>query len=210
MSLARPIHYETHHSQSHPPPQMSTSNNPPAPAPYSFDAARASSLNAASSPNPYGTAPLPKAMVKLCPKLTSPPGPSHEPPPPPSFARPQMPPPSSPTQQHLHASQSQRPQYTSNFGANRELPGLGQALRPGSSMSISSLIGGGGDTGALNPNSAITALASHQRPSTQRPQHAATFASTWPARWFTVGFPSVSPSTHPRAQHVRQQYLAAI
>lgn len=63
-----------------------------------------------------------------------------------------MPPPSSPTQQHLHASQPQRPQYTSNFGANRELPGLGQALRPGSSMSISSLIGGGGggDTGALN------------------------------------------------------------
>jgi hypothetical protein len=91
-----------------------------------------------------------KQWFKLCPRLTLPPGPSHDPPPPPSFARPQMPPPSSPTQQHLHASQSQRPQYASNFGANRELPGLGQALRPGSSMSISSLIGGGGDTGALN------------------------------------------------------------
>ncbi|KAF2622647.1 Rxt3-domain-containing protein [Macroventuria anomochaeta] len=70
--------------------------------------------------------------------------PSHEPP---SFARPQMPPPSSPPQQQTHPSQSQRPPYASNFGASRELPGLGQAHRPGSSMSISSLIGGG-DAGA--------------------------------------------------------------
>jgi hypothetical protein len=70
MSLARPIHYETHHSQSNPPPQMSTPNNPSGPPPYSFDAARASSLNAASPSNPYGTAPLPKARLKLCPKLT--------------------------------------------------------------------------------------------------------------------------------------------
>ncbi|KAI2484147.1 Rxt3 multi-domain protein [Pyrenophora tritici-repentis] len=109
---------------------MSNSNNPSASATYGFDAARRRSLNAASPPNPYG--------------------PSHDPPPPPSFARPQMPPPSSPTQQHPHASQPPRAQYPSNFGPNRELPGLGQALRPGtgSSMSISSLIGGGGDTGA--------------------------------------------------------------
>ncbi|RMZ71057.1 histone deacetylation rxt3 [Pyrenophora seminiperda CCB06] len=83
-------------------------------------------------------------------EANSPTGPSHDPPLPPSFARPQMPPPSSPTHQHPHASQPQRTQYPSNFGANRELPGLGQAMRPGtgSSMSISSLIGGGGDTGA--------------------------------------------------------------
>lgn len=58
-----------------------------------------------------------------------------------------MPPPSSPTQQPSSASQSQRPTYAPAFGANRELPGIGQMHRPGSSMSISSLIGGG-DTGA--------------------------------------------------------------
>jgi hypothetical protein len=56
-----------------------------------------------------------------------------------------MPPPSSP--QQPHASQAQRPPYASAFGANRDLPGLGPVHRPGSSMSISSLIGGG-DTGA--------------------------------------------------------------
>jgi hypothetical protein len=92
-------------------------------------------------------------------------GPSpHEPPPPPSFTRPQMPPPSSPPQQHPHASQMQRPQYALNFGANRELPGLGQALRPGSSMSISSLIGGGGDTGAP-----VQTTQSHPSPPTNAP-----------------------------------------
>jgi hypothetical protein len=56
-----------------------------------------------------------------------------------------MPPPSSP--QQSHASHAQRPPYASAFGANRDLPGLGSVHRPGSSMSISSLIGGG-DTGA--------------------------------------------------------------
>jgi hypothetical protein len=56
-----------------------------------------------------------------------------------------MPPPSSP--QQAPASHAQRPPYASAFGANRDLPGLGSAHRPGSSMSISSLIGGG-DTGA--------------------------------------------------------------
>ncbi|KAH5396376.1 hypothetical protein HBI32_202510 [Parastagonospora nodorum] len=130
---ARPnhgIHYgaQHHHSQTGPPPppSMSASNNPPAPSQYGFDAARRNSLNGGSPPAPYGAPP-------------------HDTPAPPSFARPHMPPPSSP-QQH-HASQPQRAPYASNFGANRELPGLGSAHRPGSSMSISSLIGGG-DAGA--------------------------------------------------------------
>lgn len=60
-----------------------------------------------------------------------------------------MPPPSSPQQQHNHASQAPNARYSSAFGGNRELPGLGQAHRPGSSMSISSLIGGS-DTSAPN------------------------------------------------------------
>ena len=92
--------------------------------------------------------------------------PSHEPPPPPpSFARPHMPPPSSPQQQHSqsHASQPPRASYASLLGANRELPGLGQSHRPGSSMSISSLIGGG-DTGASNKTSQ-----SHPSPPTNAP-----------------------------------------
>lgn len=86
-----------------------------------------------------------------------------------------MPPPSSP-QQH-HASQAQRPAYALAFGANRELPGLGLLHRPGSSMSISSLIGGG-DTGATTqtsqsqtsppPNAQPTAGHSMQPPS---PRH---------------------------------------
>lgn len=153
MTLARQIHYETHHAQPVPPPQMSNSNNPSASAPYGFDAARRRSLNAGSPPNPYGTAPLLTWQRHAESQPNFPTGPSHDPPPPPpSFARPQMPPPSSPTQQHSHASQPQpqRAPYPSNFGTSRELPGLGQAMRPGagSSMSISSLIGGGGDTGA--------------------------------------------------------------
>ncbi|KAH9875061.1 hypothetical protein J1614_004549 [Plenodomus biglobosus] len=115
---------------------MTAANNPPPPSPYGYDAARRRSLTAGSPPNPYPS--------------------SHDPPPPPSFARPQMPPPSSPPQQHqhqLHASQSQRPpSYASNCGLSRDLPGLGQAMRPGTSMSISSLIGGG-DAGAANQTS---------------------------------------------------------
>ncbi|KAH9864887.1 hypothetical protein IAQ61_008832 [Plenodomus lingam] len=126
-------HVAQHHAQSSglppPPPSMTASNHPPPPSPYGYDAARRRSLTGGSPPNPYAS--------------------PHDPPPPPSFARPQMPPPSSPPQQQqqqqqpLHASQAQRPPYASNFGANRDLPGLGQAMRPGSSMSISSLIGGG-------------------------------------------------------------------
>jgi hypothetical protein len=64
-----------------------------------------------------------------------------------------MPPPLSPQQQqqqqqqHSHASQVQRALYSSAFGG-RELPGLGHVHRPGSSMSISSLIGGGDTSGA--------------------------------------------------------------
>jgi hypothetical protein len=72
MSLARPIHYETHRSQTNPPPQMTASNNPQPPAPYSFDAARNSSLNRASPPASYGTAPLPKAMVQALSQTNSP------------------------------------------------------------------------------------------------------------------------------------------
>jgi len=86
-----------------------------------------------------------------------------------------MPPPSSP-QQHP-ASQPQRAPYPSNFGANRELPGLGSAHRPGSSMSISSLIGAG-DAGApaqtsqsqSSPATNAQSIASHsmQPPSPRR------------------------------------------
>ncbi|KAF1966216.1 Rxt3-domain-containing protein [Bimuria novae-zelandiae CBS 107.79] len=76
-----------------------------------------------------------------------------------------MPPPSPPQQQHQqsHASQPQCGPYTSLFGGNRELPGLGQSHRPGSSMSISSLIGGG-DTGAPHQTSQ-----SHPSPPTNAP-----------------------------------------
>ncbi|KAF2873092.1 histone deacetylation protein Rxt3-domain-containing protein [Massariosphaeria phaeospora] len=110
---------------------MSASHNSAAQSPYDYDATRRPSLGGASPPNSY------KA-------------PSHDPPPPPpSFARTHMPPPSSPQQQPGFGSQAQRPLYSSTFGAARELPGLGQAHRPGSSMSISSLIGGG-DTGAAH------------------------------------------------------------
>jgi hypothetical protein len=124
---------------------MSTSNNPPGPSPYSFDPARRGSLNGGSPSNPYGgKAPLSQAHSSEA-NWEAHVAPAHDTPAPPSFARPHMPPPSSP-QQH-HASQAQRPSYPTNFGPNRELPGLGSAHRPGSSMSISSLIGGG-DTGA--------------------------------------------------------------
>jgi len=125
---------------------MATSNNPPGPSPYAYDAARRSSLNGGSPPNPYGgRSPAFTGPASSQANWESPVAPSHDTPAPPSFARPQMPPPSSP-QQH-HASQAQRPPYAPAFGANRELPGLGPLHRPGSSMSISSLIGGG-DTGA--------------------------------------------------------------
>jgi hypothetical protein len=125
---------------------MATSNNPPGPSPYQYDPSRRGSLNGSNPPTPYGgrtpafTSPLSSQA-----NWDSPVAPSHDTPAPPSFARPQMLPPSSPQQQY--ASQAPRPPYASAFGANRELPGLGPLHRPGSSMSISSLIGGG-DTGA--------------------------------------------------------------
>lgn len=132
------------HPQSRPPsqPSMSASSNPPVPSPYAYDAARRRSLNGTNPPVLHG-ANTPAFANQASSHTELQAAPSHEPPPPSSFARPQMPPPSSPTQQQMHPSQTQRPSYASNFGANRELPGLGQAHRPGSSMSISSLIGGG-------------------------------------------------------------------
>jgi hypothetical protein len=155
---------------------MSTSNNPPGPSSYGFDAARRSSLNGGSPPNPYGgNGPAFTSPSSSQANWESPVAPSHDTPVPPSFARPHMPPPSSP-QQH-HASHAQRPPYTSNFGANRELPGLGSVHRPGSSMSISSLIGGG-DPGAppqtsqsqSSPTTTAPSVASHsmQPPSPRR------------------------------------------
>ncbi|KAJ4989290.1 histone deacetylation protein rxt3 [Stagonosporopsis vannaccii] len=109
--------------------------------------------------------------------------PSHDPA---SFARPPMPPPSSPPQQQTHSSHSQRPPYTSHFGPSRELPGLGQAHRPGSSMSISSLIGGGGGGG-----DAGTATQPSQ-PQTSPPTHASqlnnhSMQPPSPRRAFTSG-----------------------
>jgi hypothetical protein len=129
---------------------MSTSHNPPGPSPYGYDASRRRSLGGASPPNPYGgsfPAPSRRAPSLKLAFAKQDAAPSHEPPPPPpSFARPHMPPPSSPQQQHSHATQAQRAPFPSFGGPGRELPGLGPQHRPGSSMSISSLIGGG-DTG---------------------------------------------------------------
>ncbi|KAF2116569.1 histone deacetylation protein Rxt3-domain-containing protein [Lophiotrema nucula] len=123
---AHGIHHASYHTPSGPPPppSMSASHNGPGQSQYPYDASRRRSPDGRSPPNPYGA-------------------PSHDPPPPPpSFARP-MPPPTSPQQQHNHASQAPRAPFPSTFGAGRELPGLGASHRPGSSMSISSLIGGG-------------------------------------------------------------------
>ncbi|KAF2464961.1 Rxt3-domain-containing protein [Lindgomyces ingoldianus] len=123
------LHASHPHAQSGPPPppSMSSSHNSSSQPPYGYEAPRRPSLGGGSPSNPYGA-------------------PSHDPPPPPpSFSRPHMPPPSSPQQQHNHAPPSQppRPPFSSSFGGGRELPGLGAAHRPGSSMSISSLIGAG-------------------------------------------------------------------
>jgi hypothetical protein len=78
-----------------------------------------------------------------------------------------MPPPSSPQQQHQQHTQAPQPQrapYAPAFGGGRGLPGLGQAHhRPGSSMSISSLIGSG-ETGAPHH-----ASQSHPSPPTNAP-----------------------------------------
>lgn len=88
-----------------------------------------------------------------------------------------MPPPTSPPQQQAHPLQSQRPPYASNYGPGRELPGLGQTHRPGSSMSISSIIGGGDAVAAaqasqsqVSPPTNASQLGSHsmQPPSPRR------------------------------------------
>ncbi|KAF1832140.1 Rxt3-domain-containing protein [Decorospora gaudefroyi] len=188
-NTARPNHanhHETHHFQSAPPPAMS-SNNAAAPSPYGFDPARRRSLNGGSPPNPYA---------------------SHEPPPLPSFARPHMPPPSSPPQQYLHASQTQRPQYSLGFGANRELPGLGQAVRPGSSMSISSLVGagaGGGDTGAPTQTTQ-----SQSSPPTNAPPNGHSMQPPSPRRGLPSGPRSdLAPSRRPSSPD-RSMYAANI
>lgn len=66
-------------------------------------------------------------------------------PPPPPFNGRHMLPPSSPqtpqAPQSLHAPLSQRPPPPPPFSGNRELPALSNAPRPGSSMSISSMLG---------------------------------------------------------------------
>jgi hypothetical protein len=144
------------HPQSGPPsqPSMSASGPPSGPSPYdfAFDAARRRSLTGTFAFTLH-RAPVP-AFVHQAPShaelLTAS---SHEPP---AFARPQMPPPSSPPQQPTHPSHSQRPPYSSNFGPSRELPGIGQAHRPGSSMSISSLIGGGDASAAAQTSQSQT------------------------------------------------------
>lgn len=131
---------------------------------------------------PRSTAAAPQTPIEVKPRFHTPSvpsqancdsaaAPSHDTPAPPSFARAHMPPPSSP-QQH-HASQAARPPYASAFAANRELPGLGSVHRPGSSMSISSLIGGG-DTSAVAQTSQsqtsppTTAVHAMQPPSPRR------------------------------------------
>lgn len=136
--LAHPNHGIAfqHHAQSGtaPQPSMTTSNSPTGPP--SLDARRRS-LNGASPPNPYGQAPPAHAHQLQASSPTNS-----------RAAASQMLPPSSPPKQHPHASQSQRLSYPTTFGAARDLPGLGQALRQSGGMSISSLIGNG-DTGAL-------------------------------------------------------------
>ncbi|KAF2678658.1 Rxt3-domain-containing protein [Lentithecium fluviatile CBS 122367] len=157
---------------------MSSSQNAANQSPYGYGDSRRRSLSGASPPNPYGAAP------------------SHDPPPPPSFARQHMPPPSSPQQQqqhHSHASQAQRAPYSSAFGGSRDLPGLGQAHRPGSSMSISSLIGGG-DTGA----SAQTSQSQSSPPTNAPPSNNHSMQPPSPRR----GLPSAS---RPEFQPYRRQ-----
>ncbi|OCK80846.1 Rxt3-domain-containing protein [Lepidopterella palustris CBS 459.81] len=122
------LHDGHNHPQSGPPPPppISTYHNSSTQSSYGLGTSRRRSLGGASPPGLYG-------------------GSSHDPPPPPpSFNRPHMPPPTSPQQQHNHLSHNtgQRVPFASSFGAGRELPGLGPNHRPGSSMSISSLIGG--------------------------------------------------------------------
>jgi hypothetical protein len=212
---------------------MTAPSNAPGPAPYSYDAARTRSLNGGSPPNPYGgKAPLSQAQRASRANCPPPAAPSHDTPAPPSFARPHMPPPSSP-QQH-HASQAQRPPYTSAFGAGRELPGLGSVHRPGSSMSISSLIGSG-DTGAaaqasqsqaspptnaqttashsMQPPSPRRALPSGQRsdfppfrrqPSPERPMYGGNAPRGSDAQSFSAGSPGRSYSNHGSPELGRQ------
>ncbi|QDS74109.1 hypothetical protein FKW77_009752 [Venturia effusa] len=88
------------------------------------------------------------------------PAPQGDPPPPPGlFQSRQMPPPSPSQQQQAVPYSAQRnPPPPPPFSSNRELPGLGSTSRPGTGMSISSLLG----TDA--PSSAPSINNSHQSP----------------------------------------------
>ncbi|KAF2745805.1 Rxt3-domain-containing protein [Sporormia fimetaria CBS 119925] len=131
-SQQQPTHPQPPH------PSMSQTHGPPSQPPYPYDHTRRQSHGShggASPAHPYGRAP------------------SHDPPPPPPpfNHRAHMPPPSSPQQQHGHPPQSQRSSYPSTYGAARELPAMAPGHRPGSSMSISSIIGGGETTAPNQP-----------------------------------------------------------
>ncbi|CAI6339557.1 unnamed protein product [Periconia digitata] len=131
---AHMLHQHQHHPNGPPPPppppSMTSPHHPSSQSPYAPDASRRRSLGGVTPPNPYG------------PPSHEHPPPPPPPPPPPSFSRNNMPPPLSPQQQQHHSSQTQRAPYSTAFGG-RELPGINQVHRPGSSMSISSIIGGG-------------------------------------------------------------------
>jgi hypothetical protein len=142
------IHYTPQNGPT-PPSSMATSNNPPGPTIYAYDAAR-----------------------------------SHGTPAPPSFAR-QMPPPSSPQQQY--PSQPQRaygPPYAPH--------------RPGSSMSISSLIGGG-DTGAHAQTSQ-----SQTSPPTNRNMYGSNTSRAPEGQVFAAGSPTRPYSNHASPELGRQ------
>ncbi|GAB7352836.1 hypothetical protein MBLNU459_g3446t1 [Dothideomycetes sp. NU459] len=138
-----------------PPPQPQNHRQPgPAPPPpsalntsasmsYPYDSARRRSIGGAASPPRYASGPL------------------EPPPPPPSFAARNMPPPS-PTSAPPGAPSFSIPaprhsQAPSPYTGARDLPSFG--ARPGASMSISSLIGGGESNrpGNQSPRTSATA-----------------------------------------------------
>ncbi|KAF2277679.1 Rxt3-domain-containing protein [Westerdykella ornata] len=136
-----------------PPPSMSNAQNVPRQPLYGYDPHRKQSAGAAASPPSSFRGELPTSRGSLPSQRTAKDPPSHDhpppPPPPPPFSRSHMPPPpASPQQQQSHAPQGLRtPLALNNLGGPRDPPGLGPGHRPGSSMSISSIIGIG-DTGA--------------------------------------------------------------
>ncbi|KAF2839568.1 hypothetical protein M501DRAFT_720095 [Patellaria atrata CBS 101060] len=81
---------------------------------------------------------------------------SHDPPPPPTvYGGRNMPPPSPPQQQLQNSAQpyhSSRAPQPPHFPAGRDLPSLTSGHRPGSSMSISSLIGSDPTSGSQQPH----------------------------------------------------------